>query len=92
MGRPSDEFWSLTYREIFACVESFFDGREEQQMLFGTLIAAEMIIASQGNHTFTWTDIFKPRKEQGKKQQHMASLEETRKRWQQAFEVAGSNR
>lgn len=91
MGRPGDEFWSLTYREIHACIDQYLEEREERLMLFGTQIATQINIATQGKTQHSWTDIFRSRK---RKQQNakVASLEEIRERWRKVFEVVGTNR
>lgn len=91
MGRPSDEFWSLSYREIYACIDQYLDDREERLMLFGTQIATQINIATQGQTKHSWMDIFRSRKKQDQPT-HVPTLEETRERWRKVFDAVGTNR
>ena len=88
MGRPSDEFWSLSYREIIACVEQYLDEREEWRMLFGTGIATQINLATKSG--YSWMDIFPSRKKV--EAARFRSLEETRASFNAAHSIVGTNK
>lgn len=92
MGRDGAEFWTLTYREIFACVEEYLNEREERFMLFGTVAASPLNAA--GYKDITWTSFFKPRNapDQEETSGRVLTLEQTRARWREAFAVVGTNK
>ncbi len=92
MGRDGAEFWTLTYREIFACVDEYLNAREETFMLFGTVAASPFTAA--GAKDITWTSFFKSRNAPQEQQTsgRVLTLEQTRARFREAFAVVGTNR
>lgn len=90
MGRSGDEFWALTYREVFACVDAYLEGREERLALFGTVAAATY--NAMAGEKFKWTDIFRSRHAETAKEEPKDSLAAIRDQWRIVHAGAGGNR
>lgn len=64
LHRSSEEFWSLTYREIFACVDDYFEQQVDEQQIwnirFGLVCATIRNVqrTTARDKFWQWTDFF----------------------------------